>query len=524
MTSALYVKPVTSSRKILANLEKIDRRLQLIYCSNLLAKVACCTLALSAIFQVGEIIFGLENSSSMVLIFGALVFYAGLGIKRVFEKNRLRRAAGLADELADLSDEIKTAYWFIRNPVESAWMDLQLKRAANSLDEIKTREFLPFKPSKWFRGAFILIGVRVLLALLPNRAPLFATDSEPKDSFSDLENQIANLESTLERDVGEFLDESDLENLEEVLENLKGDELQNEELLKELLQAEEILNEGSFGLDAFNQEMTQLSEEVSGEELSAFANSLGRMDLTEAAQQLRELSANLSSMDPSALNELERGLDVQDSSEALSIEELLDALSEAGTALADDQMSMAEESLSEAATALDAMAENQSLGDALNDAAMNMQSLRQEVSQSDNSSSMTTDEQMEGGASGSGSDEVTKSSGGESGDGSGPAGNSTGDPSQVAELELGDATTLEVQLSLEVIDERLTQENPDPQNLFQGASQRQESDLQFYEMGGLTEYSSSSALDVETVFWQHRNLVKNYFLGIRPLRKNDNKN
>jgi len=155
---------------------------------------------------------------------------------------------------------------------------------------------------------------------------------------------------------------------------------------------------------------------------------------------------------------------------------------------------------------------------------MNLQSLRQEVSQSDNSSSMTTDEQMEGGASGSGSDEVTKSSGGESGDGSGPAGNSTGDPFQVAELELGDATTLEVQLNLEVIDERLTQENPDPQNLFQGASQRQTSDLQFYEMGGLTEYSSSSALDVETVFWQHRNLVKNYFLGIRPLRKNDNKN
>jgi hypothetical protein len=523
MTSALYVKPVTSSRKILGNLEKIDRRLQLMYCSDLLAKVACCTLGVSAIFQVGQIIFGLEGPSSMALIFGALVFYAGFGMKRMFEKNRLRRAAGLADELADLSDEIKTAYWFIRNPVESAWIDLQLKRAANSLDKMKPREFLPFKPSKWFRGAFILIGVRVLLALLPTRPPLFVTNTEPKDSFSDLENQIANLESTLERDVGEFLDESDLENLEEVLQNLKSDELQNEELLKELLQAEEILNEGSFGLNAFNQEMTQLSEEVSGpEELSAFANSLGQMDLTEAAQQLRELSANLSNMDPSALNELERGLDLQDSSEALSIEELLAALSEAGKALAEDQMSMAEESLGEAATALDAMAENQSLGDALNEASMNLQSLRQEVSQSDNSSSMTTDEQMEGGASGSGSDEVTKSSGGESGDGSGPAGNSTGDPFQVAELELGDATTLEVQLNLEVIDERLTQENPDPQNLFQGASQRQTSDLQFYEMGGLAEYSSSSALDVETVFWEHRNLVKNYFLGIRPLRKNDN--
>ena len=43
-------------------------------------------------------------------------------------------------------------------------------------------------------------------------------------------------------------------------------------------------------------------------------------------------------------------------------------------------------------------------------------------------------------------------------------------------------------------------------------------------MNGLAGYSSASALDIEVVFWEYRDLVKDYFLGIRPLRENDNRN
>ncbi len=513
------------SSRVRSILKKIDRRVHLIYCSDLLAKVACTTLGISLFFQINGILFPVESPPLRVLIVGSMLFYICFAIKPIFEKNRLNRTAGLTDELADLSDEIKTAYWFVRNPMESAWIDLQLRRAAKSLDKLKLEELFPFKVSRWFGGVFILGGLGTGLSLIPNETPLFLREMDPETSFSEIENQIADLQSSLEGDVGTFLDESDFESLERVLEDLKGDEILNEELLMELQQAEEILNEEIFGMDALTQELVQLSQEFSeSQKLSDFANSLGEMDLTSAAQKLREMSENLANMDPSVLNELEQELQSQEFSESFSAEELLDALDEAGTALAQDQISKAEGSLTEAAEALDAMAQNQSLDEALNEASMSMQALSQEISQRANNSSMTPDGQMESGAAGSASDEVTKSSGGDPGDGSGPAGNSTGTPSEVAELELGEATTLEVQLSLEIIDEQFMEEYPDPQNLFQGASQKQLSDLQFYEIGGLTEYSNASALDVETVFWQYSDLVKNYFLGIRPLRKNDNKN
>ena len=96
--------------------------------------------------------------------------------------------------------------------------------------------------------------------------------------------------------------------------------------------------------------------------------------------------------------------------------------------------------------------------------------------------------------------------------------------SPVAELYLGEATTLEVQLNLEVIEEGSVDELPAPENLFQGGSQRQQSELEFRDVNGLAGYSSASALDIEVVFWEYRDLVKDYFLGIRPLRENDNRN
>ena len=504
-------------------LKKIDRRIHQSYCLDLLAKVVCAALSVIVFFQIGGILFPLEGPRLGVLVVGLLLFYLLFAIRPIFETNRLHRAAGLTDKLAGLSDEIKTAYWFVRNPVDSAWIALQRERAEMSLAKLKLDELFPVKMSKWFGRAFILMGLGFGLALVPSEKPLFLPDVMLETSFSEIDNQIASLESALEGEVGEFLDESNLESLERVLENLKGDDFLNEELLRELQEAEEILNEENFEMDALNQELAQLSQELAeSQELSGFASSLGKMELASAAQQLRELSDNLSNMEPSALSELEQGLNLQQLSEKFSAEELLEALDDASMALAEDQMSMAEGSLTEAADALDAMAQSQSLDEALNEASMNMQALSQEISQSANSSNMTPGEQMESGASGSASDEVTKSSSGDSGDGSGPAGNSTGTPSEEAQLELGEATTLEVQLSLEVIDEQFTEEPPDPQNLFQGASQKQVSGLQFYQARGLSEYSDASALDVETVSWQYRNLVKNYFLGIRPLRENDN--
>ena len=137
-------------------------------------------------------------------------------------------------------------------------------------------------------------------------------------------DSINDLEDMLQSDVAALLEETDLESLEEVLEDLKSDEFDSEDVLRELQETEELLNQESFEIDALNQELTQLANEFSEtSELSAFSNSLEEMDFAAAADRLRELSESLSSMDASSRNELEEELRLEDFSESLSVEELL---------------------------------------------------------------------------------------------------------------------------------------------------------------------------------------------------------
>ena len=116
------------------------------------------------------------------------------------------------------------------------------------------------------------------------------------------------------------------------------------------------------------------------------------------------------------------------------------------------------------------------------------------------------------------SSEVTRSDG-SPGAQTGPAGNATGDPSG-GELELGASTTLEAQLALEVIDGTVPdsegEQELDPEDLFQEASRRQSSIVQYRDVQAPSRYSQGSALNAERIPWRYRSLVKKYFLAIRP--------
>jgi hypothetical protein len=123
------------------------------------------------------------------------------------------------------------------------------------------------------------------------------------------------------------------------------------------------------------------------------------------------------------------------------------------------------------------------------------------------------------------SDEVQKSAAsGEMGDPSqqgGPAGHATSDAIEGAEMQLGTPTTLEVQLEMEVVadEEEGPEEEPDPEDIFQEASRQETATVEYRNVRGPQNYAEGSALGVEQIPWRYRNLVKRYFLAIRP-RKN----
>jgi hypothetical protein len=87
-------------------------------------------------------------------------------------------------------------------------------------------------------------------------------------------------------------------------------------------------------------------------------------------------------------------------------------------------------------------------------------------------------------------------------------------------MALGQATTLEVQLEMEVLDEEINplepEEPPDPEDIFQEASRQETATVEFRSVRSPSSYAEGSALSVESIPWRYRNLVKRYFLSIRP--------
>ena len=73
---------------------------------------------------------------------------------------------------------------------------------------------------------------------------------------------------------------------------------------------------------------------------------------------------------------------------------------------------------------------------------------------------------------------------------------------------------------MEVLEEALPEaeqiEEIDPEDIFQEASKQQNSIVQYRNVRGPSSYAEGSALNVEHIPWRYRNLVKRYFLAIKP--------
>jgi hypothetical protein len=94
----------------------------------------------------------------------------------------------------------------------------------------------------------------------------------------------------------------------------------------------------------------------------------------------------------------------------------------------------------------------------------------------------------------------------------GPAGDATG-PGGGQEPVLGEATTLDVQLEMELLktEER---DEPIPEEIFERLSRQDKSTLNYEALAERGSYAEDAALRHESIPWTYRSLVKEYFLSI----------
>jgi hypothetical protein len=94
----------------------------------------------------------------------------------------------------------------------------------------------------------------------------------------------------------------------------------------------------------------------------------------------------------------------------------------------------------------------------------------------------------------------------------GPAGDATG-PGGGEEPVLGESTTLDVQLEMELL-KSPERDEPIPEEIFERLSRQEKSSLNYEALTQRGSYADDSALGHESLPWQYRSLVKQYFLSI----------
>jgi hypothetical protein len=94
----------------------------------------------------------------------------------------------------------------------------------------------------------------------------------------------------------------------------------------------------------------------------------------------------------------------------------------------------------------------------------------------------------------------------------GPAGDATG-PGGGQEPVLGEATTLDVQLEMEVLQTEKRDE-PVPEEIFERLSREEKSTLNYEAISRRGSFAEEDTLRHEKVPWPYRSLVRRYFLSI----------
>ena len=523
-------------------LESVDRQVRLNSILDHLSVAVCFVLATLVTVKFLGMLVNIWAPSTLIVVATSTALFVGFLVWTQYGARHLGQAAVVADNAGGLYDELTSAYWFMRQDHRTTWTETQVHRAAQTARGLQPKRLVPTIVPQRFWIALALGGILVLLGFAPSGPPLLSFINAPVDpsrltaaqeeQFEDIRDLVEQAQALEEAAAQEDqLSAEAQERLEEAMRALLADELTMEELLRELREAQNALEEGNLDISAMEEALEELAADLeSSSELADLAEAMKNQNLSEAADLMRQLAEQLAQMDGQQLAEMAEQLQQASQGDQASMEELMQALQEAAEAMSDEQLAEAMQAMQDAADAMDAMSQRMDAQEMMNQASQQMQAMQQSMSQQQLAQQMMSQQAMaseqagesQEGAMAMPSDEVQKSAAsGDMGDPSqqgGPAGHATSDAIEGAEMQLGAATTLEVQLEMELVaeEEEGPEEEPDPEDIFQEASRQETARVEYRNVRGPQIYAEGSALSVERIPWRYRNLVKRYFLAIRP--------
>jgi chromosome segregation ATPase len=317
-------------------------------------------------------------------------------------------------------------------------------------------------------------------------------------------------------------EEEKLEELSDALERLRQRDIELSEALQELSEAQEALATSQAEMERLEMDLQELGAQMeSSPALAALSDALKSKDAEEAAKLLRELADRLADAQTSEelqeLLESLRDANVQNEELAQMLENL-----QAPDDLTTEDLAQIAEALETIAEQMDGIGQQIATQPDMEQVGQEMEQLEASLGQQQAGQQQTGEQQQAPGdaqrQAGMMSTQMQMAE--MQGDPSsavpvdaGPAGDTTGPGGPGEDPVLGEATTLDVQLEMEVLSIE-EQEQPVPEEIFERLSREEKSTLNYEDVRAPAAYAEESAMERDRVPWQYRNLVKRYFLSI----------
>ncbi|HEY7699744.1 MAG TPA: hypothetical protein VIE88_15080 [Vicinamibacteria bacterium] len=506
----------TDQNLILGFLGRVDRRLRV---NEGIEGLTLGLWALSALLVLSRL-FGVWERpvprTGLLLIYG--VSLAGFLFWSVTRRKGLRLPAGVADTRTDSKDALKSSLDFIALPDRTRWMDFQIRRTAELARGFSPTEVAPTVLPK---PLYYAVGLVLGLAALLSWNPVWLQEADARTWFTGGDSLTADAASTEEAVLPK--EEEKLKELDQAIEALRQQQLEMPETLQDLQAAKDALAASRLEMEKLEMDLEKLGAELeSTPALADLAEAMKSKDAEKAAELLRSLAEKLKNAPTS--EELQALLDsLKDANvQQADLAELLSRLEKAQGEMSPESLAEMAQALEDAAKQLESMGEQMASEQATESMGEEMQSLQAAMGQQQASGKQQPGQQQQAGG------QATQSAGMTSsqlqmaqfqGDpssavpvDSGPAGDATG-PGGGQEPVLGEATTLDVQLEMELLKTEEPKE-PVPEETFERLSRQEKSTLNYEALTQRGSYAEDSALEHESIPWLYRSLVKQYFMSI----------
>lgn len=339
---------------IVQNLAKVESRIRT---NRRVARIGA-GLAVFILFAILVKVWDLVSPFSSSAIRGFWgVWFAGLAafvIHSLRFRGSLSEAAAKVDQRASLKDEIVSAYWFVSRNASGPWIDLHVRRAAETVRKLNLRSLYPrIVP----RTSYVAVTGTVLLLAL-NFAPLQLADSwllswpaadiSPPTEAEALFNEIEELLSEAEA----LRPDPTIDQFQDLIESMREARLSTEETEEGIAQVEGLIDEGNLNIASILEGLEEMGADLlQAEDTAEAGQALLEGELDQAAEELRQLAQEIADGQMPA-EEVSEALEEASANSRSGLEELVEQLREAAEGLRDRDQEAAEEALIESAESL----------------------------------------------------------------------------------------------------------------------------------------------------------------------------